>query len=100
MAVGVSPFAAGGVIKPDVVFFGENVKGMDRASDLAAACELMLVLGSSLVVYPAAMLPQMVRADVVVVNLQEPALAAAPNRYFVRQDLDEFFGAVAENLDL
>jgi len=92
--------AAGGVIKPDVVFFGENVKGMDVAGELASACDLMLVLGSSLVVYPAALLPQMARADVVVVNLAEPALPAASNRYFVRQDLDEFFGAVAEQLDI
>jgi NAD-dependent deacetylase len=85
----------GGVMKPDVVFFGENVQGMEEAMELARSCELMLVLGSSLVVYPAALVPQMATGAVVVVNLGEVALEPAPNRYFVEQGLDEFFKEVA-----
>jgi len=46
----------GGVhIKPAVVFFGEPLpaEAVERAFTLARECDLMLVVGSSLVVYPA-----------------------------------------------
>lgn len=85
-----------GVIKPDVVFFGEAVKDMDKAYQLAERCDLMLVLGSSLVVYPVAMLPQITHAKVVVVNQGPVSLDAAANRYLVKQDLDTFFGEVRQ----
>lgn len=43
----------GGVLKPDVVFFGENVptERAARATTLARECEAVLVVGSSLMVY-------------------------------------------------
>ncbi|RJP34820.1 MAG: NAD-dependent deacylase [Actinobacteria bacterium] len=46
-------------IKPDVVFFGEplNSKVLSRAAELASTSDLMLVVGCSLEVYPAAALP-------------------------------------------
>jgi NAD-dependent deacetylase len=49
----------GAVLKPDVVFFGELLPAaaIDRATELARAARLMLVVGSSLEVYPAAGLP-------------------------------------------
>lgn len=45
--------ACGGVLKPDVVFFGENVPRERVAAARAAlgACDAMLVVGSSLMVY-------------------------------------------------
>lgn len=49
----------GGVIKPDIVFFGEALdpSKLNAASLEASKADLMLVLGSSLVVQPAASLP-------------------------------------------
>ncbi|MGB4858621.1 MAG: Sir2 family NAD-dependent protein deacetylase, partial [Dokdonella sp.] len=43
----------GGMVKPDVVFFGENVprQRVDSAMGWLAACDAMLVVGSSLMVY-------------------------------------------------
>lgn len=43
----------GGVLKPDVVFFGENVPGerVDRAWELLGRARVLLVAGSSLSVY-------------------------------------------------
>jgi NAD-dependent deacetylase len=51
----------GGAVKPDVVLFGELLpeSAMVRARDLAERAELMLCVGSSLVVHPAAGLPQL-----------------------------------------
>ena len=84
-----------GVVKPDVVFFGEAVRGYEKAADMVERCELLLVLGSSLEVFPAAMLPRMTNASVVVVNMGPVRLSPAPNRRFVEADLDTYFSAVA-----
>ena len=49
----------GGVLKPDVVFFGELLSAdtIDRAYSLARSARLLLVVGSSLEVHPVAGLP-------------------------------------------
>ncbi len=49
----------GSILKPDVVMFGEllPVEAMERASELARRASLLLVVGSSLEVYPVAALP-------------------------------------------
>ncbi len=83
-----------GLIKPDVVFFGEPLYGFERAAEVAADSDFLLVLGSSLNVYPAALLPEFAGGDVLVVNRGEVGLAPAVNRYFVEEDLDTFFGKV------
>lgn len=50
----------GGPIKPDVIFYGELLpeKTLRGAIEEATSCALLLVLGTSLVVYPAASIPQ------------------------------------------
>jgi NAD-dependent deacetylase len=47
------------VLKPDVVFFGELLaeRAIDRAHELARSAGLLLVIGSSLEVFPVAGLP-------------------------------------------
>ncbi len=60
-------------IKPDVVFFGEALPpaAMMEAFRLARECDLMLVVGSSLQVYPAADVPELAAersAPLVIVN--------------------------------
>jgi NAD-dependent deacetylase len=48
-----------GILKPDVIFFGEALpqKTLALATQEASECDLMIVIGSSLVVYPAAYIP-------------------------------------------
>jgi len=48
-----------GVIRPDVTLFGELLPDgvLEAATEQAHSCDLMLVVGSSLVVYPAADIP-------------------------------------------
>lgn len=50
-----------GKVKPDVVLFGEMlpVEAIERARDLAESAELMICIGSSLEVFPAAGLPEL-----------------------------------------
>jgi NAD-dependent deacetylase len=52
--------ACDGLVKPDVVLFGELLPedAMHQAQSLAENCDLMLCVGSSLEVYPVAGLPQ------------------------------------------
>jgi NAD-dependent deacetylase len=65
--------ACGAVWKPDIVFFGEMLPERAMADALAAMrrADLVLVLGTSLAVYPAAMLPshRPPSARLVLVNL-------------------------------
>jgi NAD-dependent deacetylase len=88
--------ACRGVLKPDIVFFGEMVNGFSEAERMVARCDLLLVLGSSLQVSPASFLPHQTRATTLVVNQGEVMLPPAPNRYFVDGALDEYFRQVAE----
>ena len=92
--------SCGGVVKPDVVLFGEPVYAMEEAIAAVAWADLLLVLGSSLAVYPAAWLPEAAECPVVVVNRGPVELAPAPNRFFADAELDPFFREVARELGM
>jgi NAD-dependent deacetylase len=51
----------GALLRPDVVWFGEIPKGMDRIGAAVSACDLFVTVGSSGSVYPAAGLVSHVR---------------------------------------
>jgi len=46
--------ACGSIIKPDVVLFGENINNYMGARDMIVNARLLMVIGSSLTVYPLA----------------------------------------------
>jgi NAD-dependent deacetylase len=50
----------GGILKPDVVFFGEALPEgvLSESVNRASQCDLCIVVGSTLIVYPAAYVPQ------------------------------------------
>jgi NAD-dependent deacetylase len=71
----------GGILKPNTVLFGEQLPAgaLETAYHECATCKLMLVIGTSAVVQPAASLPVLARqkgARIVEVNT-EPAFAGA-----------------------
>jgi NAD-dependent deacetylase len=71
--------SCGGYLKTATILFGQRVpeEELTRAKELAAACDLFLVVGSSLKVLPAAMLPRLaLKRDVplIIVNLQATSL--------------------------
>lgn len=49
-------------MRPDFVSFGEPVQRLDDAISAVSACDLMMIIGTSGVVYPAASLPMMARS--------------------------------------
>ncbi|MEO0259100.1 MAG: NAD-dependent protein deacylase [candidate division WOR-3 bacterium] len=74
------PFCeCGGFIRPDVVFFGEPLKeeNLMYAFKMSQEADLHIVMGSSLVVYPAASLPLVAiekHIPLVIINLGETHL--------------------------
>lgn len=86
--------ACSGVIKPDIVFFGEPVKAFDTARQKVSMADTLLVIGTSLTVYPAALLPSLVRGEIVIVNKGGAGLTG-PNVTAVDADIDEFFRGVS-----
>lgn len=63
-------------MKPATISFGQSLlpETLDRAGAAAAECDLFIVIGSSLVVYPAAGFPMLAverGAPLVIINLQE-----------------------------
>ncbi len=70
----------GEIVRPDVVWFGEALPtaALERAFELASRCEVLLAVGTSGVVYPAAMVPvlaQQAGATVIDVNPEPDAIA-------------------------
>ena len=87
----------GGVYKPDITFFGEALPedAFRGAMALASRCDLMVVLGSSLVVQPAASIPLAALrsgARLAIVNRGETPLD--PFAFFRADDLASFASAV------
>ena len=71
--------ACGGVYKPDITFFGEALpeEAFVAAQGMAIRADVMLVLGTSLTVFPAAGLPRLTLqagGKVVIVNAQPTSL--------------------------
>jgi NAD-dependent deacetylase len=65
-----------GILKPDVIFFGESLppQTLKDATYAASNCDLLIVIGSSLVVYPAAYIPLYAKgggAELVIINKTE-----------------------------
>ena len=71
----------GSLLRPFVVFFGEGVPMFDRAARIAATADLLIVVGTSLAVYPAASLVRYIRPDVPVylIDPNEPDMSGIRN---------------------
>lgn len=83
----------GGAYKPDITFFGESLPeyAFAKAQELAMGADVMLVLGTSLTVFPAAGLPRLTLqagGKIVIVNAQPTPLDDYAAAKFT--DLGEF----------
>ena len=73
--------SCGSILRPDVVLFGEQLpkQALKRAFRLADSCDLMLVIGTSMAVYPASSLPLISLrrgAQVIEINPEETPLSS------------------------
>ena len=68
----------GSLLRPYIVFFGENVPNIGIAADCVQGADIFVIIGTSLNVYPAAGLVQYVRPGVPVYLIDpKPAMTAA-----------------------
>ncbi len=72
----------GALARPFVVFFGEGVPMIERAAEIVATADILVIVGTSLAVYPAASLIRYVGREVPVylVDPNPPTLINIPNR--------------------
>lgn len=89
--------ACGGLVKTGTISFGQAMPedAMRRAEDAARACDLFLVVGSSLVVYPAAGFPALAKrcgSKLVILNRDPTPLDGAAD-LVIRGPIGEILGA-------
>ena len=84
----------GALLRPHIVFFGESVPMFDRACEIAASADVMIVVGTSLAVYPAAMLVRYARAGVPV-YVVDPG---EPDTSMIRNPLTHIKARAAEGM--
>ena len=90
----------GGMLKSATISFGQNLvpEVLDRAFDEAASCDLMICIGSTLTVYPVAMLPSAATAGgarVVTIN-GEPTAYDAQADAVLQGDIAEILGQLTD----
>ena len=91
----------GGILRPDCVFFGEMIppEHLARAQQLSAGSQVMLVVGTSATVHPAAMLPLIAReagARVIEVNPEPTPLTARISDYLIPGPAAQVVGDLAD----
>lgn len=84
----------GDIFRPECIFFGEMIPrdALDRSSRLAMQCDVMLVVGTSASVQPAAILPEMAKgagAKVIEINLERTPLTGRITDIFLQGSAGE-----------
>ena len=90
----------GGIVKSDTISFGQSLipEVIDAAADAAQSCDLLLAVGSTLSVYPAANLVPLARsngAKVIIVNAEPTAMDRFADAVLLGQ-LSELLPALVE----
>lgn len=77
----------GSQLRPHIVWFGEAVPMMEKAIIETSAADIFIIVGTSLLVYPAAGLIDYVPDQVpkYIVDPHIPAIAERPNLYFIEE---------------
>ena len=89
------------LLKPDVVFFGEPIPWRAQALSFeeSASCEMVLSIGTSAVVYPAASIPMTAKqrgATVVEINKEPTPLTDEISDYLICGSAGEIIPAIVE----
>ncbi|MBM3324243.1 MAG: NAD-dependent deacylase [Calditrichaeota bacterium] len=78
--------SCGGMLRPDVVWFGETLpeKAIEEAFAAAETADLFLSVGTSAIVYPAASLPQVAKSSgavLIEINVEHTALTPIADHF-------------------
>ena len=92
----------GGVIKDDGVFFGEPIPSdvLGRSQKEAWKCDLMLICGTSAVVYPFASLPEMANpaTTIIEINAEPTPLTGRISDYLIQGKTGEILPKLVESV--
>jgi len=90
----------GSQLRPSIVWFGEMVPKMEEATNIAQQADIFLVVGTSMVVYPAAGLIEYVQYDVpkYIVDPKIPDLPSHPNIFFIAEKASVGMESVKQQL--
>jgi NAD-dependent deacetylase len=91
-------------LRPNAVFFGELIppEALWRSQKIATDCDLMLVLGTSAEVQPAAMMPVIAKdtgATIIEINPQSTALTATVSDYLIKGSAGEVMNRIIAELE-
>ena len=94
----------GGILRPDAVFFGELIptEAMLRSRQVATDCDLMLVVGTSAVVQPAAMIPVIAKnngAKIVEINPERTPLTGEISDYLIMGGAGEVMNRILAEME-
>lgn len=96
-SVGVPRCDCGGILRPDIVFYGENLDSQKLRDSIRAieACDLLVAVGTSLVVYPAAGLLRYLppRAKLVIINY-DPTPFDKDADLVIHEDISRVFSEI------
>ena len=92
--------AKGSQLRPHIVWFGESVPMMEEAIDVALAADIFIVVGTSLVVYPAAGLVDFIpdTVPIYVVDPNLPEVKKRPNLTLIGEPASIGMTALADKL--
>jgi NAD-dependent deacetylase len=87
-------------LRPHIVWFGEMVPMMEKAAEIVPQADIFIVIGTSLVVYPAAGLTDLVRsgADKFLIDPKEPDLMSYANWKHIKKAAAEGTPKLVEHL--
>ncbi len=90
----------GSQLRPFIVWFGEEVVMLPEAARIAATADLFVVVGTSLVVYPAAGLINYVEYDIpkIIIDPKVPEVYNVPNVEFIQAKATEGVPALLNRL--
>jgi len=94
----------GGIYRPDVVFFGEMIphQHLIRSRQIASECDVMLVVGTSALVHPAAMMPVIAKhngAKVIEINMESTPLTRDISDYLLMGRAGQVLNDIAAELE-
>ena len=94
----------GGILRPDCVFFGEPIdpRHLIRSQQISTRCEVMLVVGTSAEVQPAALMPLIAKrsgATVIEINPRPTALTGSVSDFLIPGPAGEVLDTILEELD-
>lgn len=83
----------GGIVKPDVVLFEEGIdyQAISDSVNATEHADLLIVIGSSLVVYPAAGIPNYFHGNNIVIINKDPTPLDAYAKIVIHDDIKEVF---------